>query len=259
MGFQKLQSIVSAAAATAPVTVRLTKRAAVVIHIKKSFIGGAADNALWTRADVSLGDGDDEGKLMIEPSASGLVAVAQLKHAVTINIGRIDGIGPGPSKSHPAVANIFCDNIVLTIPELPQVEIEEVESDEADDAGQDETEDDESDDADDAGTDAAPPPAAKGETFGGVTIDLSDGDESIMNRGVMVEVTKRQAKLVYLLAKNRTTGCTRGFLLNALWDGAPPSHASDTLDSIIHDIAEVLAAAKLAVVPKALGFKLVDL
>ena len=263
MGFQKLQNIDSGAPGTAPVTVRLTKRATVVVQIKKRFFE-TFDGALWTSADVYIGDGADLGKLRIEPTTtSGLVKIAQLKHSVSLNIGRVGLIGPGPSKSHAAVATIDGDAIVLTIPELPQVEVAEDDDDSGDEAEDDEDDapnysaDD--DDADDDVADAATLPAAKGETFDGVTIDLSEGRETVTNRGATAEVTKRQAKLVYLLVKNRTAGSTRAFIRAALWDGNPPVEADQVLTQIITDIADVLAPLKLAVVPKGVGFKLVDL
>lgn len=248
MGFLKLQKIDSGAPGTAPVTVRLTKRATVVVQIKKRFFA-SFDDALWAFADVYIGDGTDAGKLRIEPTkTSGLVKIAQLKHSVSLNIGRVGLIGPGPSKSHAAVATMDGDAIVLTIPDLPQVEVAELDDVSGDD-----------DDADDDVADCATLPAAKGETFGGVTIDLAEGSETVANRGVTAEVTKRQAKLVYLLAKNRVAGSTRAFLRAALWDGNPPGEADQVLTQIITDIADVLAPLKLAVVPKGVGFKLVDL
>lgn len=250
MGFQKLQKIASAATNTAPVTMRLTKRGAAVIQIKKSFFQEFMP-LHWSRADVSIGDGDDEGKLLVEPSEEGLIQVAHLKHGLILNIGCIPSIGTAKSKSWPAEARHLDSSIIVTIPELPPAE------DNGD--AEEEPDDHDADDDTDSGTDAAPPPAPRGETFAGVTIDLTEGRERVSNRGVTAEVTKRQAKLVYLLARSRPSGATRGTILNALWDGKPPAEAEAVLSQIVGDIAEVLAPLKLAIEPKGVGFKLVDL
>ncbi len=260
MGFQKLQSIDSGAPSTAPVTVRLTKRATVVVQVKKSFIGDAASTPLWSRADVFLGDGADVGKLRIEPASDGLVAVTHLKHGVNINVGRLAAVGPGPSKSHVATAALVNGAIELTIPALPQVETSDAEADvEDEDADEDGPNYSADDDQEDEDTGAVAAVTANGETIDGVTIDLTEGCETVTARGLIVEVTKRQAKLVYLLAKNRTSGSTRAFLRSALWDGKEPAEADQVLTQIITDIADVLAPLKLAIVPKGVGFRLVDL
>lgn len=259
MGFQKLQKIDTGTPGTAPVTMRLTKRATVVVQVKKSFFD-EFDEVLWERADLFIGNDFDKGKLRIEPARDGLIKVTQLKHGLNISVGRLPGIGPGPSESHAAIATLVNDAIELTIPELPV--LHEDAPDHAD-----EVEEDAEDDAPDGGADEdatitvplPPIPAPKGEAFGGVTIDLAEGRETVTNRGVTAEVTKRQAKLVYLLAKNRAAGSTRAFIRSALWDGNPPTEADQVLTQIVTDIADVLAPLKLAVVPKGVGFKLVDL
>lgn len=101
--------------------------------------------------------------------------------------------------------------------------------------------------------------AAAGETFNGVTIDLSPDNESVSFGGSLIEVTTRQARFVSLLARPRPAPVALSFLVSALWDGKPPATAGDAVKQMAADLQVPLSSIGLDLKPvKGVGYQLKD-
>ncbi len=90
----------------------------------------------------------------------------------------------------------------------------------------------------------AAPPAGKGETYHGVTIDFTEDDESVSFRGKTIEVTTRQAVLLKLLARPMPQPVAESFLIKACWHPVPKDAAA-MLRQTVDDLRSALVAIGL--------------
>jgi len=178
---------------------------------------------------IYLGKDEDAGKLRIATDPKGIIIGRQAPRntAMLFNLGYLPAIGRVRCRKQYTDAKVVEPGVVhIDIPDFPD----------AAETGDDEEE-----------NDAAPAePARKRqssatETLNGVTIDLSQDDESVTFRGKLVEVTTRQARLIRLLARPRPAPVAETFLLKNLWDGRAPNNAAEQLRMLCLDLQKALA------------------
>lgn len=257
MAFEELKERVSGTEML-PVSIRLTNnnRPRVIIALRKSFAESIDGFKKWTACSVQIGSGEHAGKLRLLFDSKGVFAVRHTERGgAIIDLGYVAAIGTAPCELARTSATALDPSCIeIDIPEFEPLSSNEEQADEseADESEEEVAHDDDS-------TDGAPPAPKSADTFNGITVDLTDDAEHITYRGVTVEVTKRQAKFLFLLAKNKPDVIAERTALNALWDGKPPIHAGDVLKQIVSDLGPLLKPLKLALNAKAGGHQLVEL
>jgi hypothetical protein len=199
------------------------------------------------RFDVSVGDGDDTGKIRIVPNAAGVFTARALKAgSIILDLGHLPQLGLEEHRNHPAAVELVDGAAIVTVPDWTDED--------------DEDEEDDEEEAEEAPTEPpqrveprAPAPvtngggaprapasptkgAPKAVIVNGITINLTDGCEAISYRGETVEVSMRGARLVEALAHAMPHCVGDDFLIGKLWDRKPPG-ASTSLDMVVSDLA----------------------
>jgi hypothetical protein len=248
MAFERIT--LAAGPRKAPAGLTITQRGKAVVALRKDLVAKAGFKKEMTFA-VLLGVDDDHGKLRIVRDKTGMPCARELEKtgAFFFNLGMIPAIGVTPSKQRPAEARLIENGVEIDLPpddgpkllappaprkELPQPEVS-------------------------LGGGARRSDGAEGETFNGVTIDLTQDAESVAFKGKAIEVTARQAKFVRLLARPRPSAVGEAFLIGALWDGKPPATAKDQLRTMAADLQKGLSPIKLNLCAvKGVGYQLKD-
>jgi DNA-binding response OmpR family regulator len=94
----------------------------------------------------------------------------------------------------------------------------------------------------------------------GITIDLTDENESITFDGETVAVSPIEAKLVKILARPRPAAVGEAFLVGNLWDKPAPRNATEQLRQLcVGDLKKGLASIGLNLTAvKGVGYQLKD-
>lgn len=242
MAFERLRVRQENGPKKGPAAISLTGRARPRVNLTLS--GRLAQDAGLTRGGkvhLSLGTGADAGKIRIESAEDGAFTARLLNGgAVLVDGGFIEAIGTSAQKKRSTSARSISPGIVeVDIPAFG---------------------------ADEIGDDACPSPNStrpkahqKSKTVNGVAINLTLDDESVTFAGKTVEVTTRQARFIYLLARPRPTPVAVPFLTNALWDGKPPATALLSLKQMAADLQTALSPIGLSVnLVKGVGYQLKD-
>jgi len=248
MAFEKLLIQTKAPRTAAGLTITTTGKSTISL---RGDIVAAAKLKPGQTFDALLGTGGDAGKLRLLAADGGGATSRALPRtgAFFISLGRVEAIGTTRTERIGTSARaIGIGGVEIDIPALPDA-ASEAEAD---------------------NTDEAPAPAGAangghgssngaGETVNGVTIDLTDGAESVSFKGKSTEVTARQAKLVRLLARPRPQPVDESFLVAALWDGKPMLNATEQLKTIAADLRNSLAPIGLDLkAVKGVGYQLRD-
>jgi hypothetical protein len=232
-----------------PAGLTITQLGKVVIALRKDLVAKAGFKADM-KFTVLLGTDDDHGRLRIVKDKAGTPCARELARtgAFFFKLGVLPAIGVTPSKQRPAEARCIENGVEIDLPP-------------------------------DAGPKLLAPPAKTpaektaaaagggarklgqaGETFNGVTVDLTEDSESVSFKGKSTEVTTRQAKFVRLLAKPRPSPVGEAFLVGALWDGKPPATAMEQLRTMAGDLQKGLSPIGLNLcLVKGAGYQLRDL
>lgn len=215
MAFERIAVAVGKTKASAGITI--TQRGKTVVALRKDLVAAAGFKAKDSFAAL-LGTDDDRGKLRIVRDAGGVACARELKKtgAFFFNLGLVPAIGTVPHKQRPTDARLVEGGIEIVIPEddgpklLPPPAKQE-----------------------------APPAAPKqkggraNEVFlNGITIDLTDGEESVTFDGEGVAVSAIEAKLVKILARPRPAPVGESFIVGNLWDKGAPRDAAEQLRRI---------------------------
>lgn len=250
MGFKKLEQRAKTGASHLPASIKIRGkvRPSVVVRFTKEFtdsLGALATNIF----DVLVGHDEDAGKLRLRAAFGvGIVEPRYLRGAMVLDLGYVPEIGDRSSECIRTAARVIDEECIeIDIPDLYAVAADDEDGDEGGD-------DEDGEEA--TAADADPAQEANASVLiDGIAFVLTDGEASIAHRDQMVKVTRRQARLVYLLARARAA-MRRTTILNALWDGKPPSHSDDTLTMIVKEMGPVLEPLKLAIAEKGSGYKL---
>jgi hypothetical protein len=249
MAFERVELTVGKAKAPAGLTITHLGKA--VVALRKDLVAKAGFKHDM-KFSVLLGVDDDRGKLRILKDKDGTPCARELEKtgAFFFNLGVLPAIGVTPSKQRPAEARCIENGIEIDLPPddgpkllAPPARMRAEKPPEAMGGGVTRT-----------------PKADGGETFNGVSIDLTEDEESVSFKGKSTEVTTRQAKFVRLLARPRPALVGEAFLIGALWDGKPPRDAAEQLRQMSADLQKGLSpiGLNLAVV-KGVGYQLKDL
>lgn len=244
MAFTKIETIQPSGrhALPASVTLRGSIYPRALVALTKAF----CDQHLRREAvryDALIGDGSDNGKLRLVDNPEGLITVKPLKGAMIFDLGHITALGTEPQSKRHTEARLISTGIVeITLPDFsaPADGGDEEDGDEESDEGGQQT--------------------MVNLTIGDVVVDHTLNEERVTFGSVYVEVSRRQAQLVALCKKALPSPCATEFLINALWDGRPPSTAATMLGQIAADTRNALVPLKLSIETiKGVGFKLTRL
>lgn len=253
MAFERIT--LATAKSKAPAGLTITQLGKSVIALRKDLVTQAGFKKEMKFA-ILLGTDDDQGKLRIVKDKAGIACARELEKtgAFFFNLGVLPAIGVTPRKQRPAEARCIEDGIEIDLPpddepkRLPPPARSQDEPVRQAAASKPAT----------AGR--AQKARAAGDTLNGVTIDLTEDEESITFKGKSTEVTTRQAKLVRLLAKPRPQTVAEAFLIGALWDGKPTKDAAEQLRLIAADLQKGLSGIGLDLrLVKGVGYQLRDL
>lgn len=259
MTFERLKARYQNGTKKGPATISLTGRGLPRVNLSLSGpLAKEADLTCGEKVHLSLGAGMDAGKILIERADDGVFTTRVLKgSAVLIDGGFIDAVGTVAQKKRSTTARVISAGVVeIDIPDF--------------NAGDDDDIDEEGDEPDSASSSqpqkshpsprTAAPKGAKAETVNGITVDLTLDNESITFAGKALEVTTRQAKFIYLLARPRPAPVAVSFLINALWDGRPPGSATSAVTQMAADLQKALSPIGLNLnLVKGGGYQLKDL
>jgi hypothetical protein len=259
MAFDRLEVREKSGRSGLPASVSLSclngGRPAVMVAITEALIAGAGF-AADSRFHALIGRDDDAGKIRIERADDGLLAPRLLKsNSMLLNLGYVEAIGTEAHKKQFTSARVIADGVVEI--DLPPFDSDTREppaqlllpapsparAPAANGGG--------------AGKKASPLP---GETLNGITIDMTEDNESVTFKGKTTEVTTRQAKLVRLLARPRPEPVGEAFLIKSLWGLPAPKDVKDQLRVIAGDLQKGLSPIGLNLVPvRGVGYQLKDL
>jgi hypothetical protein len=255
MAFDRLEVREKSGRSGMPASVSLSclngGRPAVIVAITETLISGAGF-AADSRFHALIGRDDDAGKIRIERADDGLLSPRLLKsNSMLLNLGYVEAIGTEAHKKQFTTARVISEGIVEI--DLPAFDSETREPPAqlllAPPTRQPATPA--------SGSSTAKPLA--GETLGGITIDMTEDEESVTFKGRSTEVTTRQAKMVRLLARPRPEPVGEAFLIKSLWDH-PPKDAKDQLRIIASDLQKGLSPIGLNLLPvRGVGYQLKDL
>lgn len=249
MAFERITIEKSAAKAAAGMTI--TQRGKAVIALRKDVVIKAGFKVKDTFSAM-LGTEDDSGKLRIVKDKDGVACARELAKtgAFFFNLGVVPGIGVSPHKQRPIEVRLVDGGIEIDLPPddghkllpspskiPPNIETE------ATVGGR----------------------ARKGkhvdEIFlNGITIDQTDGEESITFDGEGVAVSAIEARLVKILARPRPQAVADSFIIGNLWDKGRPPNAADHLRQLCSgDLKKSLAKIGLNLnAVKGVGYQLKD-
>lgn len=260
MSFKRLEERVSPAVAL-PVTIMVGGNGALprlMIGVGKSISAELADDP-WKRCYLLIGEYEDAGKIVLDrDDVLGPITVNHKKRGgFMIDCGHVPDVSPTAiARTRVAARMLDGHQIEITLPEFEIAEAGDEETD--DESGEGEQDSDaEDDDADDDSV--AQPPVPGGVDPNVFYVDLAADNETVSFHGLTAEITARQAKLLYLLGRQRPMVVPKRLVINGLWDGNPPTTASDVLETMLKDLVPILEPMKLMIKPKADGYQLVDL
>ncbi|MCP1832800.1 hypothetical protein [Bradyrhizobium sp. USDA 4545] len=243
MAFERITIVQGKAKASAGVTITQTGKT--VIAVRKDLVAQAGFKA-GASYNVLLGTDDDHGKVRIMLDKAGVPCARELKRtgAFFFNLGPVPAIGTTPTHQRPTEARLVEGGIEVDIPpdNGPKLLPAPKKTAAAEQA-------------------PAAKKASDNEIFlNGITIDQSDGEESITFDGETVAVSPIEAKLVKVLARPRPQVVAEAFIIGALWDkGRPPSAADQLRRLCTGGLKTSLAKIGLNLnVVKGVGYQLKD-
>ena len=246
MAFERIALQIGKIKSSAGITI--TQNGKTVVALRKDIVSKVGFKAKDTFSAL-LGIDDDHGKLRIVADKAGVACARELKKtgAFFFNLGIVPAIGVTPHKQRPIEARVVDGGIEIDIPE------------------------------DDGPKLLAPPkangtakadggaPAGKGkqadEVFlNGISIDQTDGEESVTFDGEGVAVSAQEAKLVKILARPRPQPVAEAFIIGNLWDKGAPRNAAEQLRQLCAgDLKKSLAKIGLNLnAVKGVGYQLKD-
>lgn len=250
MAFERI-TLATANKSKAPAGLTITQLGKSVIALRKDLVTQAGFKKEMKFA-ILLGTDDDHGKLRIIKDKAGMACARELEKtgAFFFNLGMLPAIGVTPRKQRPAEARCIDDGVEIDLP--PDDEPKRLPPPAREDPA------------------PARPAAATGgsarkekdtgDTINGITIDLTEDEETVTFKGKSTEVTTRQAKFVRLLAKPRPQTVAEHFLVGALWDGKPTKDAAEQLRLMAADLQKGLSVIGLDLrLVKGVGYQLRDL
>lgn len=213
----------------------------------------------WKKGEsvaVQLGEGDDAGKMRLVRDGAPAIAAVRLnqKGGMTFDLGHLPSLNDGePSDKIAVDARIIDKNTVEIV--LPDWSAAPATRD-----------DDEREEAPPARI--APPqsrsksnghgprePSAT--TINGVHIDFTADNETIAFKGKEMEVTKRQAQMIAMMARGMPNPIGREHLRTKLFGQNDKESSEAALDMIASDLTKALGAVGLALnTVKGIGFGL---
>ncbi|ODM71711.1 hypothetical protein [Bradyrhizobium elkanii] len=246
MAFERITIVQGKAKASAGVTITQTGKT--VIAVRKDLVAEAGFKA-GASYNVLLGTDEDHGKIRIMLDKAGVPCARELKRtgAFFFNLGPVPAIGTTPTHQRPTEARLIDGGIEVDIPEdtgpklLPAPKA----------AGAEPA----------ADSKRSPKKDSDNEVFlNGITIDQTNGDESVTFDGEGVAVSTIEAKLVKILARPRPQVVAEAFIIGALWEkGRPPSAADQLRRLCTGDLKIALAKIGLNLnVVKGVGYQLKD-
>jgi len=246
MAFERIALQVGKVKASAGITI--TQHGKTVIALRKDVVASVGFKAKDTFSAL-LGTDDDHGKLRIVAAKDGVACARELKRtgAFFFNLGVVPVIGLTPHKQRPIEARVVDGGIEIDIPEDDGPKLLAPPKPKASAA---------------ATTGGGAPKAAKGEEifFNGVTIDLTEGEESVTFDGDGIAISEQEARLVMLLARPRPAPVADSFLIKELWGKPAPRDAVEQLRGLATgDLKKSLASIGLDLNPvKGVGYQLKD-
>lgn len=247
MAFERITIVQGKAKATAGVTITQTGKT--VIAVRKDLVAQAGFKA-GASYNVLLGTDDDHGRIRIMLDKTGVPCARELKRtgAFFFNLGPVPAIGTTPTHQRPTEARLIEGGIEVDIPEDngPKLLPAPKKAAGAADAPVGRSE---------------PKKASDNEVLlNGITVDQTDGEESITFDGQTVMVSTIEAKLVKILARPRPQTVSESFIIGNLWDkGRPPSAAAQLRRLCTGDLKTSLAKIGLSLNDiKGIGYQLKD-
>lgn len=252
MAFERLEVRVRPPAEKSPAAIGLSMWGArrsgkpiVIVSLHADLVEQARFDAS-SRFNVFIGTGDDSGKLRLSADPRGIVPARVFKttKAFFVNLGYVEQIGSAPARKTPTDARVISPGTVeIDIPEFDfEPEINYLPAPAKPEA-------------------TAPGKSGMGEIFlNGISIDLTDGEETITFDGEGIAVDPLEARLVKLLARPRPAPVAETFLIANLWDGKAPKNAPDIIRQLCAgDLKKGLAKLGLVLAPvKGVGYQLKD-
>lgn len=256
MAFDKLevQSVKHYTRSPAAITLsrhtKSSKPATVTISLRSDYVAEAGFSPKST-FDALIGTGEDAGKLRLVEAKDGKLCACFMKrtNAFFVRLGVIKAIGIDPCPRTPADARVITKGTIeIDIPELSPV----ADDEDADDAAGEQKA---------AAPVAAKPPSSHEVFLNGISVDLTDGEESVTFDGEGIVVSSIEAKLVTLLARPRPAPVAEAFIVANLWSkGGAPKNANEQLRQLCAgDLKAGLAKLGLNLAPvKGVGYQLKD-
>lgn len=251
MAFERIELALAKAKASAGITI--TQRGKVVVALRKDLVAKAGFKADG-KFTAMLGTDDDYGKLRIVKDKAGVAFARELVKtgAFFFNLGIVPVIGTTPHKQRPIDARSIEEGIEFDIPpdDGPKLLAPPTKLAKA----------------------ADPPvaPAGGGQSskkksvdelfLNGITIDQTEGEETISFDGEGIAVSAIEAKLVKILARPRPQTVSESSIIGNLWDKGKPPNASEHLRQLcIGDLKKGLAELGLNLnYIKGVGYQLKD-
>ncbi len=248
MAFERIEIAIAKTKASAGITI--TQRGKAVIALRKDVVAQVSFKAK-DKFSAMLGTDDDHGKLRIVKDKDGVACARELLKtgAFFFNLGMVPAIGVTPHKQRPIDARVVDGGIEIDLPPddgpklLPAPAKMPANSEAAATGG------------------GARKGKSPDEVFlNGITIDLTDENESITFDGDSVAVSPLEAKLVKILARPRPAAVGEAFLVGNLWDKPAPRNATEQLRQLCAgDLKKSLASIGLNLnAVKGVGYQLKD-
>lgn len=256
MAFDRLEVREKSGRSGLPASVSLSclngGRPAVMVAITETLIAGAGFPP-DSRFHALIGRDNDAGKIRIERADDGLLAPRLLKsNSMLLNLGYVEAVGTEAHKKQFTTARVIADGIV-------EIDLPAFDGDTREPPAQLLLAPPSKQPVAPVSANTKTKPAA-GETLGGITIDMTEDEESVTFKGRSTEVTTRQAKLVRLLARPRPEPVGEAFLIKSLWDAPTPKDAKEQLRMIASNLQKGLSPIGLNLLPvRGVGYQLKDL
>jgi hypothetical protein len=248
MAFERIEIDEAKAKSSAGITI--TQNGKVVVALRKDVVAQVGFKAKDTFSAL-LGTDDDAGKLRILKAKDGVACARELARtgAFFFRLGMVPAIGVTPHKQRPIEARVVDGGIEIDLPPddgpklLPAPAKMPANSEAAATGG------------------GARKGKSADEVFlNGITIDLTDGEETITFDGEGVAVSDVEARLVKILARPRPQPVAESFIIGNLWDKGRPPNATEHLRQLCTgDLKKSLAKIGLDLnAVKGVGYQLKD-
>lgn len=255
MAFEQVEVHFAKAGPRSPAAVTLyrhansDKPAGTAISLRADIVSGAGFTPEST-FNLLIGRDDDAGKLRLVAAKDGSVRAVFMKrtNAFFVRLGWVAAIGSEPCARTETTARIIQKGTVeVDIPNLGAVKLLAPPSKSDDDAPA-------------ASGDRASPANGDEIFLNGITIDLTDENETITFDGEGIAVSTLEAQLVKILARPRPAPVSESFIISNLWEKPAPKNASEQLRQLcVGDLKGGLAKIGLNLnLVKGAGYQLKD-